>query len=500
LPTPRHTLLLLASATLLGCQEDPSFRLRWAIDPSLAQHQPLKPQLASPADCSSVGVMDVEIITRDPFGIVVDRRKRPCFARAFGDPEATVGGPELPPGPYAVEVRGVRRDGVGWVEPLSPLDELELEADRGCVPELDVPSGEQQPSCRLDSLVCDCAFVEVADGRSVRLDDFVLDAPPQCDDGVDNDLDGLVDAFDPACRLGRSRGELYAKEDTVVVPNAQILVRPSLLHDNPVVTCSGLGISRFVVTLDEGSTLAEPICADVLRQVFQASAMVEPGASYVLQVVAVDFSRQPLTATKELRIDVPPGGGGRFTIDVDFGPEDFLAPIVASSRILPRFSPFEGAGYVRQCSPAPNVDAGGLLELTEVRMRLLGARGQPLSPAAKLSDEVTPLDGETDLACSSTFQTEPLLWGEHLVELEALSPEGEVCFSNVGDPQLAAPGETALVVPRVFPLPDSCRDCTVDSDCRNPGVCDEGVCKATCLTDMDCPTGLRCTQSGLCLA
>jgi hypothetical protein len=500
LRTLLHTLPLLLGATVLGCQEDPSFRVRWAIDPSLSLGEASKPGLASPADCSSAGVLDVRITTRDAFGVIVDSRKRPCFSSQLESPEGSVAGPELPPGPYAVEIRGVRRDGVVWSDVLSPLDELE--PDPGCVPDLSVSSSEQDPSCSLDSLVCDCAFVEVAEGRTVHLDDVVLDAPPQCQDGVDNDGDGLVDMFDPACRLGRMQGQLYAREDVEVVANAQLVIRPSLLHDNPVATCAGLGISRFLVTFDDGPTLAEPICGEVLRRVFQASAMITPGETHVVRVVAVDFGRQPLTVAKEVVIEAPAAGGGRFTMDVDFGPQDFLEPIVAPTELIPRFSPFEDAGgFTRACTPENY--AGGRLWLTDLRMRLLGSRGKPLPTPAELSDE-TPLDGATPIACTANIlRTEPLAWGEHMLEVEALSPEGEVCFSNVGSPMLTAPGQTILTIPRVFPVPESCHDCTTDADCVDPGgtantaVCDAGICRPTCDADGDCPSGTRCS-SGLC--
>jgi hypothetical protein len=490
-----HTLPLLVSTTVLGCQEEPSFRLRWAIDPALAAGDAsLKPRLGTPVDCSGVGVMDVRIVTRDAFGVVVDSRTRPCFSSALTKPEGTVPGPLLPPGPYAVEIRGVRRDGVGWDRTLLPLEELE--PNPGCVPELGVAASEQRPTCSLESLSCDCAFVEVAEGRTEHLDDMIIDAPPQCQDGVDNDQDGLVDMFDPACRMGQSAGDLYAREDTVVIANAQLVVRASVLDDNPVATCSGLGISRFIVTLDEDSTLADPICSNVLGRIFQASAMAMPDTTHTVRVVAVDFARQPLTIAKETVIHAPPGGGGRFNIDVDFSADDFLQPIVASAQLIPGFSPYEEIGsFTRGCQPDTNY-VGGKLILQDVRMRLLGTHGQPLSPAPKLTNDLS-LDGQTSIPCNFNYWTQPLAWGEYLLEVEALSPEGEVCFSNVGDPSLTAPGESYLAVPRVFPIPSSCLDCTTDAECQSEAICDDGVCKRTCILDDDCLSGTRC-QDALC--
>jgi hypothetical protein len=496
LRTLLHILPLLVSATVLGCQEEPSFRLRWTIDPALAAGDPsVKPRLGTPVDCSGVGVMDVRIVTRDAFGVVVDARTRPCFSSALTKPEGTVAGPALPPGPYAVEIRGVRRDGVGWDRTLLPLEELE--PNPGCVPELEVAASEQRPTCSLESLSCDCTFVEVAEGRTEHLDGFVIDAPPQCQDGVDNDQDGLVDMFDPACRMGQSTGDLYAREDAVVIANAQLVVRASVLDDNPVATCKGLGISRFIVTLDEDSTLAEPICSTVLGRIFQASAMVMPDATHTVRVVAVDFAGQPLTIAKETVIHAPPGGGGRFDIDVDFSADDFLQPIVASAQLIPRFSPYEGIGsFTRGCQP-DELWTGGTLTLPEVRLRLLGTHGQPLSPAPKLTNDLS-LDGQTSIPCSGTYMTQPLAWGEYLLEVEALSPEGEVCFSNAGDPSLTAPGESFLAVPRVFPIPSSCLDCTADAECVFGSICDEGVCKRTCIIEDDCPDDTRC-EAGVCV-
>lgn len=481
---------MIASIVLPGCGDEPSFRVRWAVAPFVtAEDEPIAATLESSVDCSSRGIMAVRITTRDAFGTTVDARTRPCFPPELEDPDGAVDGPALPAGPYAVEVRGVRRDHVGWTR---GLDALEAEAPNpGCVPELGVASPKQDPRCALEMLACDCSFVEVADDRTALLDPFEIAAPPECEDGVDNDGDGLVDMFDPACRLGHER------EDTVVVANAQLVMRVSVLDDNPVATCNPLGISRFIVTFDD-VMVAEPVCEDVLGRTFQASAMMtQAGATHTVGVVAVDPARRELTIRKDATIDVPDAGGGRFPIDVDFSPDDFLEPIVDSTTLLPRFLPYEGAGFDRGCDKTSPLYGGGRLDLAELRMRMIGPHGQELIPPAELENG-TPLDGATTFACDKDFTTQALRWGEYQVEIEALSTEGEVCFSNVGAPALTAPGNMFPVIPRVFPLPASCHDCTTDGDCfEHRAICDEGLCRPTCLTNEDCPAGITC-QDGLC--
>ena len=494
----RH-IPLLVGVTLSGCGEEPSFRVRWTIDDSLANPVSKDELETNTHGCASVGLLAVRTVTRDAFGVVVDNRTRPC-----SDAESPEGiaGPTLPDGPYTVEVRGVRRDGVGWTRPLSAIEELE--PNPGCVAALDVEPSKQSPVCGMQDLACDCAFIQVAEGRTILLDDIVIDAPPQCQDGVDNDNDGLVDAFDPACRVS---SELYALESTVVVANAQLAVRTSFLDRNPVATCSSLGVSRVQVSVDDQPPVAAPLCSEVIGRVFQVGAMVTPGTSHTVDVVGVSASGQERTVTKSFTIDVPPTGGGRFELDVDFAATDFLEPIVGSVDVLPEFSPFEGAGFTRECVQKPNT-AGSQLELPELRVRMLGARGRPLSTPAKLEDG-TPLDGESlvtylevlpngSIRCTN-LKVEPLVWGEYFLEVEALSAEGDVCFSNVGEPALLAPGEINLVIPRVFPLAPSCRDCTTNADCtQNEGVCDEGLCRQRCFTNPDCPTGVSCIDN-MCL-
>lgn len=448
----------------LGCQEDPSFRVRWEVAPADGSEAAA---LVSPVQCSDVGLIAVQITARDELGTVVDQRLRACFPPGFDDPETTIAGAPLSPGPYAVEVRGVRRDNVGWTRELGTLEEME--PNPGCRPEPGLSPAEQDPQCDLEALSCDCMFLEVEAEQTVALTDFQISPPPQCEDGVDNDRDGLVDDFDPSCRVG---GQSATESQDISA--VQFALDVSVLDGNDVATCAGLRISRFVITIDDGQVLAEPACRLDGTIFFTEELASGP---HVVQVVATDGTGQALTEAKEFSIEVQEDGGGLVSLAIDFAAAEFLDPIVAPARLLVGFLPHPDAEFSRGCAPVP-LTGGGMLTVEDVRIEMLGPHGEPLDPPVELSDG-SPLDGQTPIACpAGELTTESLSWGEYLLEIEGRSEAGEVCFTNTGTPAVTAPNSTfSVVVPRVDPPPPSCRDCEVDGDCAIGFVCDAGICR-----------------------
>ena len=142
--------------------------------------------------------------------------------------------------------------------------------------------------------------------------------------------------------------------------------------------------------------------------------------------------------------------------------------------------------------PGSESPTRGTLTIAGLRVQVLNGHGGPLDPPATLDDGMV-LDGENVIPCSSSLVTEPLEWGSFTMEIEALSAEGEVCFSNVGAPALMSPGGVSgLFAPRVYgsdgKVPASCHDCETDADCGLPGelYCVENVCQGRCSGDAEC--------------
>ena len=149
-------LVVLALAGVTACQEPPSYRLRWAIDGR---------EMLDVAACSESGLLEVRVRAYTAPEVFTDERTYPCFSRAFVDPEGTVGGSALPPGRYAIELRGIDRTCDPWdAEEVQSLEPGAPEPT-GCSPDGDVVE------CRPNELVCDCQrLVVVAAGSSASPD------------------------------------------------------------------------------------------------------------------------------------------------------------------------------------------------------------------------------------------------------------------------------------------------------------------------------------------
>jgi hypothetical protein len=419
--------------------------------------------LSEPAQCTAVGFHGVELIAWAREGVgseaPASQRIHPCFPRGFSDPGAAVAGPTLDPGTYEIVARGVKGDGQGWLDSLLDVDSNDA-----------VPHCLDPGRCEAGFLACDCDVISVREGETLRLTEFVLAAPSECDDGVDNDRDGLVDHFDPACEIGDLEGG-----DASV---AQLEVVVSFLGQNVHATCNDVGISRLLIDIDSQHPRDFPCTTNAI-------AFTETLASgpHTLTVTGARASGGAVTETRSMEFAIADGGGGFFEFPVDFGQETFLEPIEASLRILPRFEPFVGAPFDRACEPIP--DFFGTLRLTDVSIAVLDSRGNPLSrPLQARTGE--PLDG-TVIACPNIIlATDPVVWNGFLAEVEAMSETGEVCFSNVGTPEPLVPGENPIIVPRRLldsdddgvgdTPPAGCEDCQSDADCPE-GVCEQGICR-----------------------
>lgn len=507
---------VLALAGLTACQEPPSYRLRWAIEGR---------EMLDTTACAESGLFQVRLRAWAGPDQLADERTYPCYSSALLDAEGTVDGSALPPGTYAIELRGVDRTGDPWDEAEVPSLEPDTTDHPGCTPEADVIE------CRPNELVCDCQRLVVVpegsstdatdatvveEGSTATLPELVLVPPQQCVDGIDNDRDGLVDVSDPSCNVDFGDGT-----EAVPVGVTELRLELTLLDANPAVSCSSVPLRRVQVRYGEGDAaevvLEEPCSLD---QPYLASLRL-PAGTAVFSAVGLDSGGATITVTKTFEAEISQFGG---TVQehLDFGPEDFLEPIVREIRVPPGYVSEVGRqSKVRySCNPpvlAPADEMAGTPAITRgqlviagLRPQVLNGHGGALDVPATL-DDGSVLDGENVIACSSSLVTAPLEWGSFTMEIEALSAEGEVCFSNVdAPPSLMAPGGVSpLFMSRVYEpdgsVPASCHDCEVDADCGLGDVlfCVKNVCQGRCSTDEECRSdelgdlGLACID-GVC--
>lgn len=462
----------LALAGLAACQEPPSYRLRWAIE----GHDRL-----DASACAASGLFQVRVRAFAPPAVLADERVFPCFPSELRDDEGTVDGAVLPAGIYSLEVRGVDRTGDPWGE---------LTGDStSCLPE------GSFIGCDPTDLVCDCQRFVAEDGATVELPELVLVPPPECDDGIDNDRDGLVDINDPSCNVDFGDGT-----ESVPVGVTQLQLTLTLLGRNPAVTCASVPLRRLRLSV-EGEAGSETVLEEPcqLDQPYLASLRL-PAGTTTFSAVGVDSAGEPLTTVQTFEAEISPLGGTVLHA-IDFGPHDFLEPIVREIRAAPGFvgelGPESKVRY--SCAPEVLVPANattgqaavtrGTLTLDRLRVHLLNGHHGPLDAPVAL-DDGTVLDGPTEVECRTSLVTEPLEWGSYALVVEALSAAGEVCFSNEGTPTLMSPGGlSGIFLPRFYgndgQVPASCHDCEADADCglADDLFCVDNVCQGRCVSD-----------------
>jgi hypothetical protein len=421
-------LIGLGPVGLGACQETPSLRARWSLVDRDGVSQPATAAL----QCTSLGINTVRIRVVDDLGNVADDSYHACFAKGFDDPEATVAGPALDAGRYAVEVRGVQRD----LEPWAPS----------------VPEDDPLTSCNLDDvacdprdIACDCVEFEARDDHTERLVDFAIAAPDECIDGIDNDRDGLLDANDPSCGLGVTPGR-----EGNPVSKVQFRVLLSLFDGNPLATCTGLDLSdlRARVCVREPGDAPAP-CDDTATEVGLTCRDGEPTyfeqtlpeGTYTLELVGRDRTGVVLTTPSLFPLTVAPGAGAFVPIDVDFPASAFEPPIEKASWIVLTY----GDSAREQCK-APTGESGPTIDTVDIE--LLDAHGGEL-PTPAVGSKGEPLDG-TPIPCpTGILRTQALTWGGYSVAITARAANGAACFATSA-PLRLGPEDTRLVIPRVL--------------------------------------------------
>jgi hypothetical protein len=503
----------IACASLGACSSEPSFTLEWRIATGLSQlDSAILPQ--SIAECTALGLGGVRVETTQG-GIVMDSREFDCFA------DGEVAGPRLSAGEYRVEVTGLRRNGTAWECSVGSetiaVDSCDGAAGCTCSNDLDcdeglncayiegsnnVGSGDgdgdgdtaEAPYIR----VCHpCSArhtqtVEVIAEEQVALEATLL-SPPQCDDGIDNDLDGLTDLLDPACARDPEAQENADQSDTVVH------LTTTFLNDNPNANCDLQASDSFpldvvafeAVILKEGETVDSRVLS-CERELAVYSLILDQG-DYELELTGYDLNpaldpdnATAMTTTKSVNFTVSGDQGGFVGESFDFAGEDFLPPLagpIAFSSVFEIGGGIDNTGINRGCEPVGNADSSPLT-VESLAITVLDANGDPVDPAT-LGYAVPLLsqsDAETAVidcpaAGSQSVTTMSLDWGAYQVEVEGRIAQ-TACFADTLFPlpnaQLSQPISRVLVdgLP-----PAGCEDCQDASDC--PGSfnnCVGGIC------------------------
>ncbi|MEM7157572.1 MAG: hypothetical protein AAF799_32330 [Myxococcota bacterium] len=541
---------LILTSGLTACQEPPSYRLRWALADRGT------PTVEA---CAESGLFEVRARAYLDGERFVGELTLPCASSELTDPQGYVDGSALPAGDYLLQLRGIDRAGDPWRTEV-PADPGEEDAPdlEGCL--------DDASACQATELVCDCVSLQVREDATVDLPELLLDTPPECDDGIDNDQDGVVDGQDPSCEIdGGIRGE------GLPVGLTELSLSLTLLGENPNATCSSVPLRRLQVQL-EGET-ESPVVLDEDCQIdrpYLLSLRV-PADTYTFSVTGLDRecdeelcltiddnhaqglnsdhclddfpqcfpaycgeqlascetddltrpecaaqfpdlpecfapTDQVLTKTKTFTAQIN-ATGGSILESIDFSAEDFVTPIEGRVAFNPTYVSALGLDLAgAQIAPrasCQSTTAPGTLDIGGLQIEMLNAHGGAVDTPVILDG--TPMDGR-ERTCAATFTSEPTTWGGYALAIDAVSAEGDICFSNRAEPEPMRPDDPLGVFlarayetvedddgSLVMRVPDSCRECEADDDCDpdEPNwACLEGVCQRPCELDRDCESSV----------
>lgn len=400
--------------------------------------------MTNPSVCARSGVSQVEVWVFDELDRLADQFVRPCFPERFRRSGGAVRGATLPPGDYTVLVAGTRANGRAWGPCLGEdCDGGSVQSYLAAAIEADQPLCVDD-ECNVGLDTCDCDRFTVEADRLARLPDFVLGAPPDCEDGIDGDQDGLVDGLDPGCQLG-------ASESTPVL-NPEIALSLSVLSGNPNADCKSLRLGTLAIAIDD-----EPLDRILCNVgVTRFSTPLSVG-EHQLSVTGLDGTGEEATVEKVSDFIVNDRGVIEpEQLEVDFADVDMLEPIDAL------------VNFQLQLQVPQSNDTTTCLDervgAVDFRVRLLDIGGEPIVPAPQSaigrldgSSVSCSVEGGLTLAAASISTLDPQRWGAYLLEFEAFGADGQLCWTNADDPTPLAPQETVGVVARpVEQLPAGC--------------------------------------------
>jgi hypothetical protein len=422
---PNRALVgVLGGALLLaGCGQPPGFELEWGIAEFSATDSELSqtPSVDAVKTCSDHGIFWVHV-TAKLGDVEVWEDEFACADSVRSSIEA----PPLEPGEYTLEVEGLRRNHEPWA----------FDADA------------EDPRIAYDEV-----SVTVSEGEPPTVQ-AVLRAPPGCDDGIDNDLDGTVDSKDPGCEVQTPEGFAEANDADLTLFHLAVSFLGS-----PAIRPYNVGVNSIRLEVD-GELLAEfaDYDLDFTEWPWELPLVAGEYDEGTLTITAIGDDG-PMTMPHELAFfdqSVP------YT-EVDFGSEMFLQPIVQPVALV--FDP--------GCSP------GGKLVLDGMRIRIEAENGDV--PAGLTLMGLDPVNEWFSLGCPpATVLSSALTWGRYRIEAQAQL--GNVtCFETPEPVELAPQPVSAQTITLERVLVNgqpACPECSEDLDCSSihGTICDEGLC------------------------
>jgi len=451
--------LVIAALAATGCQEPRSYAVRWRVAERTGVDQPatIEPQdeeMTNPSVCTRAGVSQVEVwvLDEDSLGnIVADHFVRPCFPERFRQPGGAVRGATLSPGDYTIIVAGTRANDLPWGECIESTGEDAEPCSTASVETFLAAALAEgvdlcdDGTCAVGLDTCDCQHFTVVADKLERLPDFTLDPPPECEDGIDGDEDGLVDQLDPGCQFGSG--------ESSPILSPEISLSLSVLSGNPNANCDNIGVGALSLTID-GNAI-DPVLCNVGTTRFSAPLATGTHELEVAGFRGLDATVDPLTVTKTMTFEVDElGVTTPSVLSIDFADVDLLEPLESTVQFRYQLQMPESEdeqsepGDALLCSDAA-------VGATDFRARLLNITGDEVSPTPTA---IIPLDGGSAECTVSEIDTlEVLPWGAYLLEIEAYTADGELCWSNADNPEPLVPREAiSVIVPPIEDAPAGC--------------------------------------------